>query len=682
MHKAKLQVKVLMLTGGFSPCPQSSSQRFSSFADALLSRGARVIVGTPTRCLDKIKTPLQDKGVLVYDFDCPRLLLSFSNVVINPVILLQYFFLSLILAAQKKVNVIFASVPNGETAIAGFFIAKLFQFPLIIDIRDVYPPSSVEFSYLYLHVPSRVNDYLTSFFLFLYRNADKVVCAYTKIEHDLRKSGVSPKKTFFIPNGADTSIYTPCNTRKRETIRSKYGLSMNKIIFVYTGALSVFYAVANVIKAANNLLQKRDDFQLLVISYMSYNHLEKMAKRMGIEGNVKFLGPLPVRETAEIISACDVGVVPNPGDYFYKDFSGSKIFSYMSCGLPILVSGGSGGFNENLLRENRIGFFVGDPYEKNFERGFMDFLRAFDKTKITGMRKNARKIVEKSFDRKKLGLKLTSLIFELMTTQTHKYEQGSEGMIRAESLKDVEKEWNRIYRDRKIEDDVERQHKLETYHTNAFNSLFSPGSCVLEAGCGFGRYCFWFENRGIESIGIDIARYAIRTGKRFGKAKEYSGLLLIGDVMNLPFRNSVFDGYVSLGVLEHFHRSEDVEKTFEEAFRVLQLSGQAYFSVLNPVAFGGFLPRIFNVFGLSVYRHPVRDLVLKAQTTGFEVEKVNISGVHYLFYLFFRFIFGREVWSLKQAIRSTLDGFDRFAPFCYLGSTVSLRLKKTVSQVR
>jgi len=381
----------------------------------LLSRGASVIVVTSTRCLDKIKRAPQDRGVLVYNFNCPKLLLSFSNIVINPLIILQYFFVSLILSAQKKIDVIFASIPTGETAIAGFFLAKLCRFPLIIDIRDVYPPSSAEFSYLRLHVPSKINDVLTSFFLFLYKNADKVVCAYTKIEHDLRRSGLSPKKTFFIPNGADTSIYTPCNAEKREAIRLKYGLSMNKVIFVYTGSLFLYYPIANVIKGANNLLQRRDDFQLLIISYMNYNHLEKMVEEMGIEGNVSFLGPLPVAETAEIISASDVGVVANPGDCFYKDFSGAKIFSYMSCGVPILASGGLGGFVENFLEENRIGFFVGEPYEKNFERGFLDFLRAFEKAEIPNMRKRARKIVVNSFDRKKLGLRLTSLIFDLMS---------------------------------------------------------------------------------------------------------------------------------------------------------------------------------------------------------------------------------------------------------------------------
>ena len=407
--------RALILTRSFRPCPYSASQRVSSFADAFSTKKFDVVVLASTRCIKKYGSPPK-KNILIYDFKSPPVFLSISAVIINPILLLHHFLTSivLILLTRKKFDVVLASVPTGETAIAAFFLAKLFRFPLIIDIRDVYPPSSAEFSYLHLHIPSKINDILTSFFLFLYRNADKVVCAYTKIEQELRKSGVSPKKTFFLPNGADTSIYTPCNTRKRERIRLKYGLSMSKIIFVYTGSLFSYYPIANVIKGANNLLQKRDDFQLLIISYMNYNHLEKMAKEMGIEGNVKFLGPLPVAETAEVISASDVGVVANPGDYFYKDFSGAKIFSYMSCGLPILASGGSGGFIENFIRENRIGFFVGEPYEKNFERGFLDFLRAFDKIEILNMRKNARKIVEKSFDRKKLGLSLTSLIFELM----------------------------------------------------------------------------------------------------------------------------------------------------------------------------------------------------------------------------------------------------------------------------
>lgn len=405
-------MKVLMLVDPFHPCPQSSSQRLHSFAQSLSLKGLKVTVIAGYRCLRKMESPpLTKEDLTVYDLKCPYFLLSLSSITINPFLFLLYFFFSTIILLKERANIVFASVPNGETAIAGFFVSKIFKIPLVIDMRDLYPfPSAREI----IHAPISplMNSFLIRFFQFLYKNnSGIIVCVYKCIKRELVAAGVLAEKIFVVTNGADTSIYRPCSSKRREVIRSKYGLPLDELIFVYAGTLTSYYPTHDVIRGFSKIYQRKKNLKLLIISFKNYDRYMRIVEELKLENAVKFMGPLPVVETAEILSACDVGIVPYLAKDFLKDMSGAKIFSYMSCGLPVLASGSPGGLIEDLVRECRTGFFVGKPSGNSFARGFSFFLN--NRSDMKTMGENARKLVKERYDRRKLGSNLASLLHEL-----------------------------------------------------------------------------------------------------------------------------------------------------------------------------------------------------------------------------------------------------------------------------
>ena len=404
-------MKVLMLVDPFHPCPQSSSQRISSFAQSFSLEGFKVTVVAGSRCLGKMgNPPLMEEDLTVYDLKCPFFFFSLSSLTINPFLFLLYFFFSMIVLLKERADIVFASVPNGEVAIAGFFVSKIFRVPFVIDMRDLYPfPSAREI----IHVPisSSMNRFLICFFKFLYKNSGTIVCAYKCIKGELVAAGVPAEKIFVVTNGADTSIYRPRSSEKRKAIRLKYGLPSDKLIFVYAGTLTSYYPTQDVINGFSKLYQRKKNLQLVIISFKKYDRYKRIVEELRLENAVNFMGPLPVVETAEILSACDVGIVPFLGEDFLKDMYGAKIFSYMSCGLPILASGPPGGIIEDLVRGCRTGFFVGKPSANSFAMGFSFFMS--DKSDMKMMGKNARKMVEERYDRRKLGLRLASLLHEV-----------------------------------------------------------------------------------------------------------------------------------------------------------------------------------------------------------------------------------------------------------------------------
>ncbi|UCG45083.1 MAG: glycosyltransferase family 4 protein [Candidatus Bathyarchaeota archaeon] len=409
MKRGDSTSKILVLAPIYSPCPHSPAQRFSSFVDALQDEGSEVLVVTCNRCLRHAKTsPLKDK-TLIYNFRIPRFLLSSSFVVLNPIILMLYLFMGLAASMRRRFDIVFASVPAGETAVIGLLISRLFRSRLMIDIRDMYPPPPDGLAFL--RTPLRLNNLLIRFFWMIYRNSDMLVCVDADIKSRLLSSGISSSATTIIPNGADSRIYRPSSRSSRQEIRARYGLSPEKLIFVYAGALAWYYPILEVAKGLKEALPKSKNIELLIVSHTDYTREKKLVKELGIEDYIKFMGPLPSTKAAEVTSACDVGLVVYRGEEYWKGMYGSKIFSYMACGLPILASGPTESVIHKLLENHRIGFFVGSPDPVNFRTGLIRFAQSRDD--IGSMGKRARTVVEKSYDRRKLALDVASLVEKL-----------------------------------------------------------------------------------------------------------------------------------------------------------------------------------------------------------------------------------------------------------------------------
>ena len=100
-----------------------------------------------------------------------------------------------------------------------------------------------------------------------------------------------------------------------------------------------------------------------------------------------------------------------------------------------------------------------------------------------------------------------------------------------------------------------------------------PGTRILEGGCGLGSKVYALSHHGYDAYGIDYARETIKKINRY--APELN--VKFGDVRNLPFPDAFFDGYWSLGVIEHFY--DGYERIVSEMFRVLKKEGYLFLTV-------------------------------------------------------------------------------------------------------
>jgi len=93
------------------------------------------------------------------------------------------------------------------------------------------------------------------------------------------------------------------------------------------------------------------------------------------------------------------------------------------------------------------------------------------------------------------------------------------------------------------------------------------GSRVLEGGCGRANKVKAMATAGFRAIGVDFAEDAVKQARL-----NYPGLdIRRGDVRSLDFPDDFFDGYWSIGVIEHFWSGYGA--ILAEAARVVRPSG-------------------------------------------------------------------------------------------------------------
>lgn len=105
------------------------------------------------------------------------------------------------------------------------------------------------------------------------------------------------------------------------------------------------------------------------------------------------------------------------------------------------------------------------------------------------------------------------------------------------------------------------------------SALASPGTTVLEYGCGLGGAAYALAAQGAHVTGIDISATAIETAKRKAAEEGVVAEFRIADAENLPFEDDSFDLICGTGIIHHL----DLEKAIPEIARTLKSGGSAIF---------------------------------------------------------------------------------------------------------
>lgn len=165
-------------------------------------------------------------------------------------------------------------------------------------------------SHIANEVTSKKSKFASFFRMMIARHyvTDKLACGQDAAIDMWGKKAVENNEVFIMKNAVDTNLFK-FNEEKRNQLRKKLALE-DKLVLVIVGRLSSQKNYPFLFKTYKKAIEKRNDTVLLVIGRgMEETSIKNLAKDMGLENSVRFLG---VRnDVADILNACDCFLLPS-----------------------------------------------------------------------------------------------------------------------------------------------------------------------------------------------------------------------------------------------------------------------------------------------------------------------------------------------------------------------------------
>lgn len=227
----------------------------------------------------------------------------------------------------------------------------------------------------------------------LYRISDYIGCmSPANVDYILRHNPeISKRKVEINPNSISPQNINIGNNLKEE-IRKKYGLPLDKSIFIYGGNLGQPQGIDFLIDCIRENEKNKKNFFLIVGSGTEFNKLEKYFNDEQPK-NARLLSQLPKKDYELLANTCDVGLIFLDNRFTIPNFP-SRILSYMQASMPVLATTDSNTDIGNIIEEGNFGYWcISNDVEK-----FNDLVLRLTDNKIQEkFGKNARKYLEENY---------------------------------------------------------------------------------------------------------------------------------------------------------------------------------------------------------------------------------------------------------------------------------------------
>lgn len=204
-------------------------------------------------------------------------------------------------------------------------------------LKDIFPQNAVDIGIM---SKKGLKGILYKFFRKkekkLYQISDTIGCmSPANVQYVLSNNPeVDASKVEVCPNvieNADKSV----NDDTRKTIREKYGIPLDKKIFVYGGNLGRPQGIDFLIKCIESQKENADVFFFVVGDGTEYGKLEEYYKSEN-QSNFTLMKRLPKEDYDTVVAACDVGLIFLDHRFTIPNFP-SRLLGYLQAKLPVLA---------------------------------------------------------------------------------------------------------------------------------------------------------------------------------------------------------------------------------------------------------------------------------------------------------------------------------------------------------
>ena len=266
-----------------------------------------------------------------------------------------------------KFDLVLYSTPPITLAGVVEYIKKRDNANTYLLLKDIFPQNAVDIGMM---TKSGVKSVIYKVFRRkekqLYKLSDHIGCmSQANVDYVIKNNPeILPEKVHICPNSIEVRP-NPKNDNKEET-RRKYGIPLDKTVFIYGGNLGKPQDIPFIIECLKANEKYDDRYFVICGTGTEYPKLKKYFNESAPK-NVLLISGLPKDEYEGFVGCCDVGLIFLDHRFTIPNFP-SRLLSYMQNCMPVLACTDPNTDIGQVITEGQFGWWCESDNPDNFTK--------------------------------------------------------------------------------------------------------------------------------------------------------------------------------------------------------------------------------------------------------------------------------------------------------------------------
>ncbi|MCR5824299.1 MAG: glycosyltransferase family 4 protein [Lachnospiraceae bacterium] len=218
------------------------------------------------------------------------------------------------------------------------FVKKRDNAKTCLLLKDIFPQNAVDIGMM---TTTGLKGLLYSYFRKrekkLYAVSDFIDCmSEANRDYILKNNPEVDPEIIYVGGNCSAVEDRRVDTETRKALREKYGIPLDKKVFVYGGNLGKPQGIPFITECLKKCADLEDVFFLIVGDGTEYPVLDEYARNAG-QKNLKVMRRLPKEDYDRMVAACDVGLIFLDHRFTIPNFP-SRLTSYTQAGIPVIAA--------------------------------------------------------------------------------------------------------------------------------------------------------------------------------------------------------------------------------------------------------------------------------------------------------------------------------------------------------